>query len=48
MRPSELLHPRPEGLYCPPGDFYVDAMRRFRARSSRMRIPIMPGPATAR
>lgn len=27
MRPSELLHPRPEGLYCPPGDFYVDAMR---------------------
>lgn len=27
MRPSELLHPRPEGLYCPPGDFYVDALR---------------------
>jgi putative mRNA 3-end processing factor len=19
-----LLHPRPEGLYCPPGDFYID------------------------
>ncbi len=27
MKASELLHPRPEGLYCPPGDFYVDAMR---------------------
>lgn len=21
-----LLHPRPEGLYCPPGDFFVDPM----------------------
>lgn len=27
MRASELLHPRPEGLYCPPGDFYVDPVR---------------------
>ncbi|PPD15928.1 MAG: DNA ligase-associated DEXH box helicase [Methylobacterium sp.] len=27
MRPSDLLHPRPEGLYCPPGDFYVDPLR---------------------
>jgi putative mRNA 3-end processing factor len=23
-KPQALLHPRPEGLYCPPGDFYVD------------------------
>jgi len=27
MRPQDLLHPRPEGLYCPPGDFYIDPMR---------------------
>lgn len=27
MRASELLHPRPEGLYCPPGDFYIDPVR---------------------
>ncbi|MEM6650113.1 MAG: ligase-associated DNA damage response exonuclease, partial [Pseudomonadota bacterium] len=24
MQPEQLLHPRPEGLYCPPGDFYID------------------------
>ena len=24
MRPSDLLHPTPKGLYCPVGDFYVD------------------------
>jgi putative mRNA 3-end processing factor len=24
MRPSDLLQPRPSGLYCPPGDFYID------------------------
>lgn len=24
MRPSDLLIPTPSGLYCPPGDFYVD------------------------
>jgi putative mRNA 3-end processing factor len=24
IKPQTLLHPRPEGLYCPPGDFYVD------------------------
>lgn len=24
---DKLLHPRPEGLYCPPGDFYVDPVR---------------------
>ncbi len=24
MRPDDLLHPTPEGLYCPPGDFYID------------------------
>ena len=26
-RPSDLLLPRPEGLYCPPGDFYIDPTR---------------------
>jgi putative mRNA 3-end processing factor len=24
MRPSDLLCPTPKGLYCPPGDFYID------------------------
>ena len=23
-KPESLLHPRPEGLYCPPGDFFID------------------------
>lgn len=27
MRAAELLHPRPEGLYCPPGDFFIDPVR---------------------
>ena len=27
MRPAELLVPRPEGLYCPPGDFFIDPVR---------------------
>lgn len=27
MRGSELLVPRPEGLYCPPGDFHIDPVR---------------------
>ena len=27
IRPSELLTPRPEGLYCPPGDFHIDPAR---------------------
>ena len=27
MRASDLLHPRPEGLYCPAGDFYIDPVR---------------------
>ncbi len=27
IRPDDLLQPRPEGLYCPPGDFYIDATR---------------------
>jgi putative mRNA 3-end processing factor len=26
-RPEALLCPRPAGLYCPPGDFYVDPVR---------------------
>jgi len=24
MRPQDLLAPSPSGLYCPPGDFYID------------------------
>ena len=27
MRPDDLLKPRPEGLYCPPCDFYIDPVR---------------------
>jgi putative mRNA 3-end processing factor len=27
MRPSELLIPRPEGLYCPPADLFIDPVR---------------------
>lgn len=27
MRTRDLLHPRPEGLYCPPGDFFIDPVR---------------------
>ncbi|RJG46681.1 ligase-associated DNA damage response exonuclease [Mesorhizobium sp. DCY119] len=27
MRARDLLHTRPEGLYCPPGDFYIDPVR---------------------
>jgi putative mRNA 3-end processing factor len=27
MRPSDVLVPRPEGLYCPPGDFFIDPVR---------------------
>ncbi|MEQ9573223.1 MAG: DNA ligase-associated DEXH box helicase, partial [Nitratireductor sp.] len=27
MRASDLLHPRPEGLYCPAGDFFIDPVR---------------------
>lgn len=27
MRADQILHPTPEGLYCPPGDFYVDPVR---------------------
>lgn len=27
MRPEDLLHPTPAGLYCPPGDFHVDPVR---------------------
>lgn len=27
MRPEDLLRPTPNGLYCPPGDFYVDPVR---------------------
>ncbi|MBI1197619.1 MAG: ligase-associated DNA damage response exonuclease [Phenylobacterium sp.] len=27
IRPQDLLCPKPEGLYCPPGDFYVDPVR---------------------
>lgn len=27
MRAEELVHPTPAGLYCPPGDFYIDPVR---------------------
>ncbi|HRO12408.1 ligase-associated DNA damage response exonuclease [Amaricoccus sp.] len=27
MRPADLLLPRPQGLYCPPGDFHIDPIR---------------------
>lgn len=27
MKPSDLLHPAPQGLYCPPGDFFIDPVR---------------------
>jgi putative mRNA 3-end processing factor len=27
MRASDLLRPAPEGLYCPPGDFFIDPVR---------------------
>lgn len=27
MQAQDLLRPRPEGLYCPPGDFYIDPVR---------------------
>ena len=27
LKPQDLLCPRPAGLYCPPGDFYIDPVR---------------------
>jgi putative mRNA 3-end processing factor len=27
IRPEQLLCPKPEGLYCPPGAFYIDPVR---------------------
>jgi putative mRNA 3-end processing factor len=27
MRAKQLLCPKPEGLYCPPGDFFIDPVR---------------------
>jgi putative mRNA 3-end processing factor len=27
MRPEDLLTPTPKGLYCPPGDFFIDPVR---------------------
>src|ERR1700743_2227867 len=27
LKPESLLCPRPDGLYCPPGDFYIDPVR---------------------
>jgi beta-lactamase superfamily II metal-dependent hydrolase len=27
LLPEQLLTPRPAGLYCPPGDFYIDPVR---------------------
>jgi len=28
MTPSDLLRPTPAGLYCPPGDFFIDPTRK--------------------
>jgi putative mRNA 3-end processing factor len=30
IRPDQLLHPTPEGLYCPPGDFHIDPVKPVR------------------
>jgi putative mRNA 3-end processing factor len=27
IRPESLICPKPDGLYCPPGDFYIDPVR---------------------
>lgn len=27
LKPESLLCPKPDGLYCPPGDFYIDPVR---------------------
>src|SRR5512147_2301101 len=27
VKPESVLCPRPEGLYCAPGDFYIDPVR---------------------
>src|SRR5690242_21733666 len=27
LKPESILCPSPQGLYCPPGDFYVDPTR---------------------
>ncbi|MEO6339757.1 MAG: ligase-associated DNA damage response exonuclease [Caulobacteraceae bacterium] len=27
LRPDQLICPKPEGLYCPPGGFYIDPVR---------------------
>src|SRR5690606_41556817 len=27
IRPQDLLCPKPQGLYCAPGDFYIDPVR---------------------
>ena len=27
LKPQSLLYPRPEGLYCAPGDFFIDPVR---------------------
>ena len=27
IKPESVLCPKPEGLYCPPGDFYIDPVR---------------------
>jgi putative mRNA 3-end processing factor len=27
MKPDAILHPRPEGLYCAPGEFFIDPVR---------------------
>ena len=29
VQPEHLLHPTSRGLYCPPGDFYIDPVRKM-------------------
>ena len=47
MRPQDLLIPRPEGLYCPPGDFFIDPVRPVAARADHP-CPFRPRPRRPR
>ena len=47
MRARDLLHPRPEGLYCPPGDFFIDPVRPVDAGADHPR-PFRPCPRRPR
>jgi putative mRNA 3-end processing factor len=34
MKPDKLLHPTDKGLYCPPGDFFIDPVQVRSAASA--------------